>query len=365
MANSPDLNNLTVVCISTVSWNHPTPTNKQRLMKLLAKNQNVIYVEDPVLPFTYLRQRRFEHAQNILPKLTVIRPWKLLPWGAKFPWIASINAKLLSWQIRRKLPYSTRFLLWIYEPTSSSLAKIFKSRADFILTDLVDDYRNFPGSGAWIEKHTKELIELSDLVTTSSHIVAEKFPNVIHVPNGADCDDCCEPISEKVREWVRSIPTPRVLFMGTLNFKINWELVKKLSAQYSSTHFIFVGPGTGPQDLPPNVHIHPAIPGSQIGTLYTMAEGAFLPYQQNTMTETVSPLKALEALNAGLPVWSTSIPETTLLKDYLFLDEARFEEFLDALPTWDMKAHRENFRRLERTWKGRLEKILHETSKRL
>jgi teichuronic acid biosynthesis glycosyltransferase TuaH len=132
------------------------------------------------------------------------------------------------------------------------------------------------------------------------------------IPNGiepAEWRDMGEP-----PEWFARLPRPRLLYVGTLENRIDIEQVAEVAEAYPNGSVVFVGP------LQEEAHFaavrkHPNVvirggraPRSDVVSLIGAAEACLIPHVGNRLTEAMSPLKLYEYLAGGRPVAAVDLP---------------------------------------------------------
>jgi glycosyltransferase involved in cell wall biosynthesis len=103
-----------------------------------------------------------------------------------------------------------------------------------------------------------------------------------------------------------------VIFFGALDERIDQELFNAVIQARPGLRFLCIGPQTGSKDRlasAPNLERRSPVPFADLPNLLGQCEVALLPYVQTDLGKRLAPLKALEALVAGLPVVATDIPE--------------------------------------------------------
>jgi teichuronic acid biosynthesis glycosyltransferase TuaH len=143
------------------------------------------------------------------------------------------------------------------------------------------------------------------------------------VPNGIEPSEWVDPGAPPA--WFAALPAPRLLYVGTLDFRLDPAHLKALVEAYSKASIVFVGrtaDGTVPDAVGrhPNVTIHPSVDRAELPGLVAAADVGLIPHVRSELTQAMSPLKLYEYLAAGLPVVATELdgiagvcPERTAL----------------------------------------------------
>jgi glycosyltransferase involved in cell wall biosynthesis len=151
-----------------------------------------------------------------------------------------------------------------------------------------------------------------------------------------------------------------VLF-GALDERIDRELLRAVIKARPDLRFLLVGPGmtqSGFLSDASNVERQEAVSYAELPGLLSQCGVALLPYVRGDFGARLSPLKAREALAAGLPVVASDVPELRSLPRGVHLARTA-EEMLAALT--QALAAREDVANLEElaadSWEARAEQL--------
>lgn len=140
--------------------------------------------------------------------------------------------------------------------------------------------------------------------------VAPTGPSAV-VPNGV------EPLEwerlESPPAWFAARPRPRMLYVGTLDDRIDVEQARAVAAAYPDGSLTFVGDSVAPAHLGPlrsvpNIVIRPRAPRAEVVRLIGAADCCLIPHRRTPLTEAMSPLKLYEYLAGGRPVAAVDLP---------------------------------------------------------
>jgi teichuronic acid biosynthesis glycosyltransferase TuaH len=115
-------------------------------------------------------------------------------------------------------------------------------------------------------------------------------------------------------EWFAKLPQPRLLYVGSLDNRVDLEQVADVAEAYSDGSIVFVGPLLDEAHFAalrerPNVVIHAALSHRpDVVRLIGAAEACLIPHVGNRLTEAMSPLKLYEYLAGGRPVAAVNLP---------------------------------------------------------
>jgi glycosyltransferase involved in cell wall biosynthesis len=131
------------------------------------------------------------------------------------------------------------------------------------------------------------------------------------VPNGIQLEEWLAP--GEPPEWFAGRPRPRLLYVGSLDGRVDVEQVRAIAAAHPGGSVTFVGSLLDPAHLAglwelPNVTLHPQVPREEIVRVIAAADACLIPHVRNRLTEAMSPLKLFEYLAGGRPVAAVDLP---------------------------------------------------------
>lgn len=346
------------------------PSSAQHLLRRFLPANRVIWVNTVGLRLPRLSLR---DVRKIVGKL---RHWSGRPGAAVqtrpevhelalFPlqlgWAArSVNAWILSRSVRRWLRGAPRppFIVSTLPLTADLPAAVPDG---VFVYYVVDDYASWPGLGGHLVQTLDEAqSRRADLVVAASRALVDLHQprargKVEYLPHGVDIAHFARARDVRARES----PIADVVFFGALDERIDRQLLGAAIRTRPALRFLLVGPGLSqpdPETDAINVERREEVSYDELPKLLGRCRVALLPYVRSKFGERLSPLKAREALAAGLPVVATDIPELRSLPGGVHLtnDADRLANLLDAtlarpdVPTlaelaadsWEMRAER-------------------------
>lgn len=194
---------------------------------------------------------------------------------------------------------------------------------------IYDSYNKMDNRGVDFDPVRARLREF-DLVTASSAYMYEdvigRTPTPDHVvPNGVDYEGLIANLDLQcpTATAIRALPGPRVGYVGSINTKVDFELVHALASARPDASFVFVGPvrnailHRNPADRSaferlralPNVHIFRQVPRHELAPVLAAMDMncIFFRLDRHDWVEAVYPLKLNEYLAVGKPVLSTPL----------------------------------------------------------
>jgi len=334
-----------IICFSLSRWDSEISSPALALAIEFAKNNRVFFVEHP---FSWKDYRQMKHTKQIqsrkdallkgkdiymnppsLPaNLTVVTsqltlPINFLPPGALYNALAKYNDKLVLKVIRRLIkdyqlkdfiyvnffdPYFVRSIPTDIKP----LRTIYQSMDD--ISQVAYSHRH----GTRLEE---EIIRNFDYtLCTSKELTRLKSafsPNVYFHPNAAD-------ISIFKKAAVETLPKPAELqeirkpiigYTGSIEYRSDFELLKKIAEYHKDKILFLVGPIQGEEhkavglDTMPNVIFAGPRKITELPDYLQYFDCVIIPFKKNTLTKSIYPLKINEYLAAGKPVIATHFSE--------------------------------------------------------
>jgi glycosyltransferase involved in cell wall biosynthesis len=188
---------------------------------------------------------------------------------------------------------------------------------------IVDDYASWPGLSSELVRSMDDLqARRSDLVVAASLALAERHADrsrqpVQYLPHGVDTGHFASARQVRMQRRKRGErPTADALFFGAIDERIDLHLLAEVVAARPDLRFLLVGPaGKMGRSLARarNVRHCGPVAYEELPELLGRCEVAVLPYVRDRFGMTLSPLKAREALAAGLPVVASDVPELRML----------------------------------------------------
>ncbi|MCG3137213.1 MAG: hypothetical protein HJJLKODD_01056 [Phycisphaerae bacterium] len=321
------------------NW-HFDPTSKHHVMRILAEENHVVWVNyhgsrrpqlnkgDLSAIWNKLGQIR-QGPEQITPTLTVLTPLLLPLPGSR--WARSLNQQLVVRQIRRvlrRLP-DQPVQLWSFAPDVDYLVGRFNEELD--LYYCVDEFSAFSTyDAATIQQLERALIDRCDLViTTARNLQNSKsayHPHTYLVNHGVSYDHfarAMEPQTD-IPEAIRGVPAPIFGYFGMVQDWLDQELIEAVARRHPDWSFVFLGKQEVAVDrlrTLPNVHLLGQVKFADLPGYCKAFDVGLIPFKINNLTINVNPIKLREYLAAGLPVVSTDLPEVRAYRPHVLIGE--------------------------------------------
>lgn len=144
---------------------------------------------------------------------------------------------------------------------------------------------------------------LLDRITTSGR--SQRLPNGVDPAEWLAHDD--------PPTWFEALPGPRLVYVGSLDTRLDVEWLESLSRAFSSASIVLVGPFMDREVVKtlaaiPGV-VLPGLVGDRrdVAAIVRAADVALLPHVVTDLTQAMDPLKLYEYLAAGRPVVATDL----------------------------------------------------------
>ncbi|GAA4451823.1 glycosyltransferase [Phytohabitans houttuyneae] len=318
-----------ILVLGTAEWSSPIATNQHYVVRELARDHGVHFVESLGLRRVRLDAKDLRRIGRRLRNsvggrdTTAYRP---VPDGAKVisPLVVPLhraptrvpNRLLLERAVADWRHSPGPRLLWTFTPVTYGLER----HADATVYHCVDILGAFPGIDAKAvaagERNlaTRASLAIATSSAVAAHLDQMGFPDVLTLPNVADVDV----FSAAVRPAAQR--RPAAIFAGNLSpHKLDFPLLRALAeALRGQGELLLAGPvAAGGGGFDRELAELTALGARHLGVL-TLDKLAtvlgectvgLIPYAANAYTAGVSPLKCYEYLSAGLRVVSTPIPE--------------------------------------------------------
>ncbi len=227
-------------------------------------------------------------------------------------------------------------------------------RPDYQIYFNVDDYTQYwPRWAQSVSLLEQQAVREADLTVCVSRLRAEELcaavpeaaARIRHLPHGSASNTLAEEPWDQPAPPppdIASLPRPLIGYVGTLEDRLDWNLLDRLSTSFPHASIVIVGKLAPKQDgawyaeaqrflARPNVHALGWRPQNVIHEYNRSFDVCLIPYRvDHPFNRACSPTKIMDYMGTGRPIVSTALPEC-LLYDHLFHVAATEDDFLDAV----------------------------------
>jgi UDP-galactopyranose mutase len=148
---------------------------------------------------------------------------------------------------------------------------------------------------------------------------ARRHPRVRTFPSGVDADHyrlALDPLLPLPAD-LHSLPEPRVGYIGVIDERIDYELLREVATRRPAISWVMVGPvvKVSPDELPvvPNVAYLGQKTYAELPAYVRGFATCMMPFALNDATKFISPTKTLEYMAAHRPIVSTGVTDVVRL----------------------------------------------------
>lgn len=318
----------TVVYLSAADWNAPRHLPQEIAVGLGAAGARVVYVESLGwrrprafdLPRIGGRLRRAVRAgvrredPIVSHNVELISP-VVIP-GARRRVATALNRTALRRQIAGRVGTPTGPVVYIaFTPSRLALDVVERADADLVVYFCSQSHRHRPMAPPDIESMETRLIERADVVIADSVLLyrerAARHPHVYRVPGGVHADAHAVTVSPPA--WLARLPRPVVGYVGTIDHRVDVELIAAVARARREWSVVMVGPvvdvSVSALAAIPNVTLCGAVPSTEVPAVMAGFDVGLMAYADLPMTPYTYPAKLHQYLASGLPIASTPLPD--------------------------------------------------------
>lgn len=334
-----------IICFSLSRWDSAISSPALSLAKEFAKQNRVFYIDHPFSWKDYITgqnteairsrkktlltgKNRYSNPAALPANLTVVTtrltlPVNFLPPGFLYNRLSAVNNTIVLNTIRALIKdYQLKDFIYVnfFDPyfVQKIPADIKPLRSVYQSMDDISQVAYSNRHGTRLEE---EIIRNFDYtLCTSRELTRLKSAfskNVYFHPNAADTTIFKKAVTEILPrpDELKNIHTKIIGFTGSIEYRSDFELLKKTAVYHSDKTLVFVGPiqteehKTAGLDKLPNVVFVGPKHITQLANYLQYFDCVLIPFRKNTLTKSIYPLKINEYLAAGKPVIATHFSE--------------------------------------------------------
>ena len=336
MADPPRLQGRDIVCVGFADWDTDLQTNQHHLMKRLARENRVLFVESLGLRRPQLAGRDLS-ASRVACAAACAAPREATACTCSPRSCLPLHGKRLRARAEpapaarcscaappRKLGMR-RPILWAYVPQAESLLDVLDP--ELVVYHCVDDIAAQPGiDAATFRAAETRFAARADLVLASAPALAERLRsishNVIYAPNVADTELFASALEDgPLDPAMAALPAPRIVFTGRdRRHQARPGAARRAGPRQACLVVCARRPRRprrpehrclGARRPSRTCTCSARAPTSSCLSVLRGADAGLIPYARNELTDSIFPMKVYEYLAAGLPVVATPLPSLT------------------------------------------------------
>ncbi len=339
-----------IICVAMTTWEGDYIKSTVKLMEALSTRARVLFVN---YQYTWkdviwaLLGKSPAPLQNILgfkPRISqqgnvsVLTPGPVIPinWIRNrriHAWLNKVNGWIAARAIKkaqRQLGMLQPTMINAFNPVmGTALMGILPTKATYYYC--YDDI----SQSHWCKNHgpayEKQFAKHVDGIFVSSKALQDKFQalhsNVAWIPNGVDFELFGSAFSVSGRKRSAEL---HVVFLGSLDFRVDFDLLTYLAKKLPRVHFDLVGrvlEKSKVRDLTtfPNVTVHGPQQPDNLPSFLSRADVGIIPFIRNEFTRSIYPMKINEYLAAGLPVVATDFADLTGFESVVWIAKRKVD----------------------------------------
>lgn len=336
---------LCFIFFTHVTWEHIWQRNQHTVYRLSLKYPCIYFEPMSIFdffkhPIRYIKKRIVFYNSNLMIYHPVTMVYENL-----FFFINRLNDFVLSLSLKircRKAGFQNT-ILWFYFPQLEKLTEKLENK--LIVYDIQDEHSGFIWSRMDIGQREKELLKKANLVFTGTLTLYRKkkafvpHDNIFFFPCGVEYSFFAQARKGglSLPEDVKNIPKPSIGYFGSIEERIDFELLEYIANQRPQLSIIMIGPYWRVKEKYleiPNIYFLGRKEYKELPNYIQHFDICFMPFALNELTMHINPTKLLEYFAAGKPVISTAIPDVVeLYNDYLYIIRSKEEcvKYIDRI----------------------------------
>jgi glycosyltransferase involved in cell wall biosynthesis len=307
-----------IICFAGEDWWYHHPHSKNHILKRLARQNNVLFVNSITMglpslsnPDFFLKVRRklksyLKWLRKVPEGLWVMTPINLPFYGSKLA--RKVNWFLLVLQLRLAmlLVGIHKPVLWVAIPSAADLVGHLGERMLlYQVSDKYDANEDSALSADVIRSFDRKLKQSADVVMFSGRRLFEESrePNRFYLEQAVDFEHFATEAREMSPE-VADIPRPILGYFGAMDYVMDTDLMSEVSRLRPDWHWVMLGLKSNlVQVSAPNIHFLGPKPYAALPKFVKCFDVCVLPWKQdNAFTSYGSAIKVREYLATGKPV---------------------------------------------------------------
>lgn len=233
---------------------------------------------------------------------------------------------------------AANLVIWSY---NAFLPEALTMPARLRVFDAVDNWSlhaSYQNDASLLRRNYQLISGRADVIFTVSEGLQALFPKekARWIPNGVDLSPFTK--AQQVPADISMLPKPVVGYVGTVQERLDFELMEFVCKRHSDKSFVFIGPvwkGVKEQQVRlqtkcPNVHFLGRRPYASVPAYLQAMDVAIIPHRLDAFISSTNPMKMYDYLAAGKPVVTTPGAGTELFETHMHVVNTS-QEFAQAI----------------------------------
>ncbi len=336
-----------ILCFSHLRWDFVWQ-RPQQLMTRFARDRRVYFIEEPVFedaagPAPDGAALRFDRAPSGSPRatassgVTVVRPVCQDPGPGGGPVLDAAYARLVEALVDDEGLEDP--VAWFYTPML--LPAIDRLRNVRIAYDAMDELTLFRFAPAGLADREASLLRRAAITFAGGaslgeakarrHARVRTFSSGVEVDHFRKALSPALPVPRDLEAW----PVPRVGYVGVIDERIDYDLLREVAARRPGVTWAMVGPvvKVDRADLPvaPNIAYLGQKAYATLPAYLKEFAACMMPFALNDATRFISPTKTLEYMAAHRPIVSTPVTDVVRAFGEVVTIARDADAFVDAI----------------------------------
>lgn len=312
-----------IACLSHLPWQETLLQRPHQWMRRFARICPTVWIA----PASWRQFRRSVPDDRRLRRSVttadgvVVRQLNYTPGSGRFEWALRSTCRRMARAadaLLARVPLvaeeeARHLLAWVQHPALGEAAAGLGP--DAVVADVMDPYRAFAGNLRTGAEAARQCLAAASLVVAGGHSMGldaarETGRAVLTVPSGVETAHFQQAIVKR-RRLAKMPDAPVFGYVGSIDERIDMQLIVSLARRFPAVRFEFVGPVRlhALPDLPPNLVLCGGVSYGELPGVMAPWSGALLPFHDDALCRDLSPTKTPEYLAAGLPVIATPLPD--------------------------------------------------------
>lgn len=369
-----------IVCVSHLWWDWVWQ-RPQHLLSRLARQQRVLYVEEPRIQigphyesFDIIEEQpqlqigrliyrsdaeTFRQRLRATENRIGAHPFKVsdqireASLMFESPMQERLEREVAEYVAARR---SGPLVLWLYTPVVLQFIDLLQP--DLVVYDVMDELSAFKFTPPKLKQQEQELLARADLVFTGGPSLyttrRDRHADLHLFPSGVEQQHFERALEDDlpIPPQMVALPHPIIGFYGVIDERTDRELLAQIAELRPDWQWVMIGPILKIQEdeLPrsPNLHYLGKQSYADLPAYLKAFDVAMMPFARNEATEFISPTKTLEYMAAHKPIVSTPITDVVGLYGSVVRFGQTAEEFVAQVEAALVESQQERADRIQR-----------------